>query len=147
MTVSGAHLVGSVPLPDAEAVFITVAPALGAHLKRIPDGETGIRSNWIQWQYDVLAAARELRPATDGAPGRPPPLTLSGDTLQLPVLGYAEAARTAFAHFDRLQRDGTIPAHCRFQVCVPTPLAPVNFYVAEADRGRVEPVYEARLME
>jgi len=38
----GAHLVGSVPLPDAEAVFRAVS-ALGADLRRLPDGETGVR--------------------------------------------------------------------------------------------------------
>jgi len=37
----GAHLIGSVPLADTEAVFRTVAGALGPHLARIPDGETG----------------------------------------------------------------------------------------------------------
>jgi len=39
----GAHLIGSVPLADTEAVFRTVAGALGPHLSRIPDGETGER--------------------------------------------------------------------------------------------------------
>jgi hypothetical protein len=36
-----AHLIGSVPLADAEAVFRTVAAALRPSLRRIPDGETG----------------------------------------------------------------------------------------------------------
>ena len=37
------HFVGSIPLPDAETVFRTLASATGPHLKRLPDGETGIR--------------------------------------------------------------------------------------------------------
>ena len=37
------HLVGSIPLPDAETVFHTVSAAVGPHLVRLPDGETGIR--------------------------------------------------------------------------------------------------------
>src|SRR5439155_15999924 len=43
------HLVGSVPLKDARDVFETVSAALGDRLKRIPDGETGERSDWITW--------------------------------------------------------------------------------------------------
>src|SRR6266404_6715264 len=36
------HFVGSIPLPDAETVFRTLAAATGPHLKRLPDGETAI---------------------------------------------------------------------------------------------------------
>ncbi len=32
------HFVGSIPLPDAETVFHTVAGATAPHLKRLPDG-------------------------------------------------------------------------------------------------------------
>src|SRR5262249_41517393 len=48
------HLVGSIPLPDAETVFRTVCAALGPHLVRVPDGETGIRRTWIKFLQDVL---------------------------------------------------------------------------------------------
>ena len=41
------HFVGSIPLPDAETVFRTLSAATGPHLKRLPDGETGIRKTWI----------------------------------------------------------------------------------------------------
>jgi hypothetical protein len=41
------HFVGSIPLPDAETVFRTLAAATGSHLRRLPDGETGIRKTWI----------------------------------------------------------------------------------------------------
>ena len=43
------HLVGSVPLRNAREVFSTVSGVLGSRLKRIPDGETGERSDWITW--------------------------------------------------------------------------------------------------
>ena len=52
----GAHLVGSVPLASSEEVFRTAATGLGDRLHRIPDGETGPRSDWIVWQYPVLSA-------------------------------------------------------------------------------------------
>ena len=50
-------IVGSVPLADAEAVFRTIAAALGARVRRIPDGETGARINWIESQSPVFDTA------------------------------------------------------------------------------------------
>src|SRR5215813_14884154 len=52
----GVHLVGSVPLSSSEEVFRTAAEGLGDRLRRVPDGETGPRSDWIVWQYPVLSA-------------------------------------------------------------------------------------------
>ena len=49
------HFVGSIPLPDAETVFRTLAASAAPHLKRLPDGETGIRKTWIRFLQDVLA--------------------------------------------------------------------------------------------
>ncbi|HIE68976.1 MAG TPA: hypothetical protein EYP98_01785 [Planctomycetes bacterium] len=45
-----AHLLGSVGLQDAKAVFTTVADTLGESCPRIPDGEPGDRGYWIRWQ-------------------------------------------------------------------------------------------------
>ena len=44
-----------IPLPDAETVFRTLAAATGPHLKRLPDGETGIRKTSIRFLQQVLA--------------------------------------------------------------------------------------------
>ena len=49
------HLVGSVPMANAHEVFETVSAALGPRLKRMPDGETGERSDWITWLEPVFA--------------------------------------------------------------------------------------------
>jgi hypothetical protein len=46
---SGAHLVGSVPLANNRAVFKLTSAILGRHLRRVPDGETGVRAAWIGW--------------------------------------------------------------------------------------------------
>src|SRR5918992_3092299 len=59
----GVHLVGSVPLANAEAVFRTVSGGLGHRLRRIPDGETGPRADWIVWQYPVLSARSQFEVA------------------------------------------------------------------------------------
>ena len=37
------HMVGSIPLDDAELVFRTLGRRIGEHVERIPDGETGRR--------------------------------------------------------------------------------------------------------
>ena len=49
------HLVGSVPMANAREVFTVVGKALGSRLKRIPDGETGERLDWITWLEPVFS--------------------------------------------------------------------------------------------
>jgi hypothetical protein len=48
--------------------------------------------------------------------------------------------------FARLQEEEIIPPGLRFQVSLPTPLAPVNIYVVPEDQAVVEPPYAARLL-
>lgn len=154
MSPIGAHLVGSIPLAAAEPVFRAAASALGPQLARIPDGETGLRKDWIAWQYAVLAATDGLAPIPSGDRHylRPQLVRLVGEpgaravAPRFAALGYADAALASFAIFDRLQRDGVIPAGVRFQVSLPTPLAPLTVFVDRADRAVVEPAYEAQLL-
>jgi hypothetical protein len=49
------HLVGSVPLANAEQVFRTAGSILSAYLHRVPDGETGERTFWAAFQLPMLA--------------------------------------------------------------------------------------------
>lgn len=149
----GVHLVGSVPLADAEAVFRTATAILNDRLRRLPDGETGERANWIGWQFPLLAG----HPSFELAPPDPrerfyeprPRARLrpgAAATLTFGPLGYAEATLASYALFDRLQRAGVLPAGYRFQVSLPTPLAPVLGFVAPESQAAVEPAYEARLL-
>ena len=62
------HFVGSIPLPDAETVFRTLAATTGPHLKRLPDGETGIRKTWIRFLQQVLADNPAIEVASDVPP-------------------------------------------------------------------------------
>ena len=147
----GAHLVGSVPLQDSRTVFRTVSTALGPHLRRLPDGETGVRTNWIAWQYDVLARTPGLSPVPVGDRGYLRRQLVQLDAGRAPPrfgpLGYADAALQSYAVFRALQREGVIPEAIRFQVSLPTPLAPVVVFVTEADRPVVEAPYAAQLFE
>jgi ubiquinone/menaquinone biosynthesis C-methylase UbiE len=147
----GAHLVGSVPLGSAEEVFLTASAALGDRLRRIPDGETGPRADWIVWQYSVLSA----RPQFEVGPPAPtfyralPRLRVHpGEDpagIRFGALGYAVAALGSYEAFRRLKRDGAVPLWCRLQVCLPTPLAPISAFVSFDDQAAVEPAYEAAI--
>ena len=148
---AGVHLVGSVPLGSAEEVFRSVAGAIGDRLRRLPDGETGARSDWIVWQYPLFSSRPqfEMGPPGESSYRALPQLRLrSGvDTsgLAFDELGYAAAAIASYDTFARLKREGAIPAGCRFLVSLPTPLAPVSAFVALEDQAELEPVYEAQM--
>jgi hypothetical protein len=147
----GAHLNGSVPLSSSEEVFRAAAGTLGAHLRRIPDGETGVRAGWIGWQRAVFTHHPEFEPGEPepGVYGPQPVFRLRqrdrASHLEFGSLGYSEAAIASYADFERLKRDGVIPAAVRFQVSLPTPLAPMSF-IALRDRDLAEPAYERRLL-
>ena len=146
--VRGAHLVGSLPLDNAEEVFETVGTQLGQHVRRIPDGETGVRSQWIGWAVTKFFEVPELEgrgtmymdvsPRTmalkDGAK--------AGDVV-MPNLEYADVAIEAYAEFERLQKAGTIASDCRFQVSMGTPVATSSAMLAPDTFEQLESVYEA----
>ncbi|WP_433275047.1 hypothetical protein ACQPZA_27320 [Pseudonocardia xinjiangensis] len=152
----GAHLVGSVPLASANAVFRVVGEALPEHLRRISDGETGVRSNWIAWQEAIFRGHPDLA-ETDAArvdgqyeswvrsrfsprPGIDPA------TLRFGELGYAEHALCSYAEFRAAREAGAVPDHWRFMVALPTPLAPVIRFIEADHRAAVEPAYEVAML-
>jgi hypothetical protein len=148
----GAHLVGSVPLDSAEAVFRAVAPVLGGHLRRVPDGETRERATYVGWQVPVFArqdAFEQGPPAPDDYPPVPRfKLRAGADSraLDFGPLGYAAAALDSYATFAALKREGVVPSHCRFQVSIATPLDAMLGLLERSSRSAVEPVYEAALL-
>ena len=62
------HFVGSIPLPDADTVFRMLAASAGPYLRRLPDGETGIRKTWIRFLQQVLADNPAIEVAADVPP-------------------------------------------------------------------------------
>jgi SAM-dependent methyltransferase len=148
----GVHLVGSVPLASPEIVFRTVAAEIGDRLRRIPDGETGPRSDWIVWQLPVFTSQRQLEVVPPGPNSwRPLPRVRLGDgvrpgSVTFGPLGYADSASASYRVFARLKRDGLVPVACRFQVCLPTPLAPISAFVVPEHQGLLEPIYEEQLL-
>ena len=148
----GAHLVGSVPLGSVEEVFRRTAgvarrpPAPAARRRARP------RADWILWQYPVFSALPQFEVGPPGADTYRtlPKLRLRdgerAEDIVLDNLGFADAAIASYRVFAKLKRDGVIPAHVRFQVSLPTPLAPVSAFIDPEHQAQVEPVYEARVL-
>ncbi len=151
----GALLVGSVNFDDAETTMRTAAALLGPQLRRIPDGEVGKRFHWIMFQPDVLGEADGIErigdepiPFKAGIDARPLRIADGVDAagIQLPPLGYADAAVESYAVFTRLRREGVVPGGTRFQVSLPTTVAVVSSFFFGDDRAAIDPVYTAALL-
>ncbi|HEV2302980.1 MAG TPA: hypothetical protein VGR91_15545 [Stellaceae bacterium] len=153
------HFVGSIPLPDPEAVFRTLAAAAGSHLRRLPDGETGIRRTWIRFLQDVLADNPAIEIADvppfkftqwDGKVLREiPRLRVKPGVIPDPAsfdTGYAAMATQSWRLFERLQKEGAIPAEVKFQVSLPTPIAPTYNNMLPPDRPRLLPALTEHLL-
>ena len=53
--------------------------------------------------------------------------------------GYADMAIESWAVFERLQKAGVIPAGVKFQICIPTPIAPTYNNMVPGDRPALLP--------
>lgn len=147
------HLVGSVPLTDSASVFSTIARAVGPHLLRLPDGETGIRKSWIKFLQDVLAENPSIEVAHDLPPFKftqwdgkvvreIPRLRLRRGAALDPKsfkTGYADMAIESYRVFDGLRSVDKIPPGVKFQICLPSPLAPIYNNMIPADRSGLIP--------
>ncbi|GAA1723630.1 hypothetical protein [Fodinicola feengrottensis] len=143
------HLVGSVPLESAEAVFRAAAGTLGPYVRRIPDGETGDRTNWIRYQLSVVADHPSFEPDVDGPPPQPRFRLRTGvdaSGLAFGSLGYARVALRSYETFAALKAAGVVPADTRFQVSLPTPIAIMIAFVTERDQAAVEAAYRAAML-
>jgi hypothetical protein len=143
------HLVGSIPLADAESVFRAVAGTLGGHVRRFPDGETGVRSRWSSWTAPSYERTRGLElvppPPESYTPWPQARLVIDPAQLVLEPLGFAAAALASYEVFAALARDGVIAPQARFQVCLPSPVAPMTVLIEEGSRAAVEPAHVSRL--
>ncbi|WP_293696328.1 hypothetical protein [uncultured Agrococcus sp.] len=141
------QLVGSVSLPDVESVFRAVA-TVGA--ERIPDGEVGDRFYWIQFQKLLFDEVDGLERV--GEPG----FKIRGlfdvrlfrqvGPVDLPPLGYADAAIESYGVFTRLRDAGEIAAGTRFQVSLPTAAGVVAASIVPEERAEFELVYRDALL-
>src|SRR5436190_425928 len=102
------HLVGSVPMANAREVFETVSRALGPRIRRLPDGETGERGDWITWLEPVFANNPALQKSGEffrvhaSGTGRERYTLKSGATprdVRFENLFYADIAKDSYAEF------------------------------------------------
>jgi hypothetical protein len=145
------HFNGSVNLDDAESVMREIASRVPSGLRRIPDGETGDRGNWIFFQFQRflqlpwLVPARPLG-AADGDYEQVPQLRLAdgADPAQVswPDLGYADSYLGSYRVFAALREQGVIPAGVRFQVEYPTPMASIGAYIVPEQQQALMDSYE-----
>jgi len=70
-----------------------------------------------------------------GGAGNSPPAHQAGHDANRKDFrtGYADMAIASFAVFDRMQKDGVIPEGVKFQISIPTPIAP---NLQQYDAGR-----------
>jgi hypothetical protein len=145
------HFNGSVNLTDAGSVMREIVARVPSGLRRIPDGETGDRGNWIFFQMQrflespLLVPAQPLH-AADGDYEQLPQLRLADGVdpaeMRWPDLGYAEAYLGSYETFSALREEGVIPSGVRFQVEYPTPLASIGGYIVPEQQQALLGSYE-----
>lgn len=155
------HMIGSLPLPDAETSFRAIGDALGPHMLCLPDGETGRRRRWISFIADQLKSHPDL----EIDPTVPPfaftqwdgKVVYTVDRLRVRkgvdpatltfATGYAEDAIRNYGIFARLQADGAIPASVKYQICMAPPLAIAFNFMSPNAYDDFVPAYAAHLRD
>ena len=155
------HMIGSLPLPDAETAFRTVGGALGAHMPFLPDGETGRRRRWISFIADQLKAHPDL----EIDPTVPPfdftqwdgKVVYTVERLRVRegvdraslafATGYADDAIRNYGIFARLKAEGAIPASVKYQICMAPPLAIAFNFMSPNAYDDFVPAYSAHLRD
>lgn len=139
------HLVGSMPLENASRVFQTASHLTGKHLLDVPDGETGERKSFVQWQRTHIPA-QVRKPLFEGTPSEGhPPVQLTLEDIQ--PLRYDDFAIESYKEFVAMRNQGLFAKETRFQVDLPTPASVVRSLVETEYCAQVEQLYEARMLQ
>ncbi len=148
------HLVGSVPLADARTVFASVSAALGPRLKRIPDGETGERGDWITWLEPVFANNPALEKSDElfrihaTGTARIRYRLKPGKSVRDVVFGnlfYADIAKRSYADFAELKRAGQIAPQVKFQIDLVPAHSVIWLFLQDDLHQPLDPVYNEAL--
>jgi hypothetical protein len=148
------YLVGSVPMASASDVFEKVSGALGARIKRLPDGETGERGDWISWLEPVFSenpafqkSGEFFRVHATGT-GRERYALKPGLTPQdvcFDNLFYADIAKLSYADFKRLKDAGKIAAGTKFQVDLVPAHSVIWLFLVDALHAPLDSLYNEAL--
>jgi hypothetical protein len=148
------YLVGSVPLDSASAVFETVSTALGSRIKRLPDGETGPRGDWITWLEPVFASnpafvkSGEFFQVHASGTGRERYTLRTGFSardVHFDNLLYADVAARSYDTFKRLKDQGKIAPGTKFQVDLVPAHSVIWLFLVESLHAEIDPIYNDAL--
>jgi len=153
-------LVGSLPTDSADSALRAAAEFFGDLVFALPDGETGIRKTWIRFLQQVLADNPAIEVASDVPPFKftqwdgkllreIPRLRVKPNARLDPATvktGYADMAIESWQLFDRLQQEGVIPGGVKFQISLPTPIAPTYNNMVPTDRPALIPVLTTHML-
>jgi hypothetical protein len=144
------YLVGSVPMANAAEVFEKVSAALGPRIKRLPDGETGVRGDWITWLDPVFSnnpafviSGEYFRVHASGT-GRERYALKPGvrpEDVRFDNLFYADIAKRSYADFKRLKEAGKIPAGAKFQVALVPAHSVIWLFLVGALHAQIDLLY------
>jgi hypothetical protein len=144
------YLVGSVPMANAAEVFEKVSAALGPRVKRLPDGETGVRGDWITWLEPVFSnhpafvkSGEYFRVHASGTGRERYALKpeVRPEDVRFDNLFYADIAKRSYADFKRLKEAGKIPAGTKFQVALVPAHSVIWLFLVGALHVQIDPLY------
>jgi hypothetical protein len=144
------HLVGSVPMANARQVFEKVSAALGPRIKRLPDGETGERGDWITWLEPVFAghsafqkSGQFFRVHASGTWRERYALkpSIAAQDVHFDNLFYADIAKQSYAEFKQLKDAGKIPAGTKFQVDLVPAHSVIWLFLVDSLHAPIDPIY------
>lgn len=141
---TGIYLTGSVNQPSATDVFEFVGKRLQPGARRVPDGETGERANWVLAQARYFADNIGLAtvPAPDGRDRYVLAEGITPETLSFARFDYPDHAQRSYALFRQARDGGRLALDTRFLVSIPTPFNAVSFFGTEDARLDLLPAYE-----
>ena len=135
-------LVGSLPADSTEAAFRASAELFGDMVFALPDGEPGPRAAWVGYEREQLVRPHpdvETVAVTESPTGIPrhayetPIFRISDGVTDLHWDSWPriDEALASYRQFAALREEGVIPAHLRFQVCLPFPSSAMNGFKAD----------------
>jgi hypothetical protein len=143
-----------VPMASAGEVFEKVSAALGTRIKRLPDGETGERGDWISWLEPVFgghpsfAKSGEFFRVHATGTGRERYMLKPGikpQDVRFDNLFYADIAKDSYAEFKRLKEAGKIPAATKFQVDLVPAHSVIWLFLVDSLHAPIDPIYNDAL--
>jgi len=125
-------LVGSLPGSSTESVLRLASELFGDLVFALPDGETGPRAAWVGYDRATLI---NPHPDVEVIPQTESPTDTPRHAYETPLVRIREGVKelhwnswpridetlVSYQLFRNLKREGVIPSHLRFQVCLPFP--------------------------